>query len=237
MYDHTILKEYLEQIQVPCTSYQMEQLDYFYELLIKKNEVMNLTAITEYNEFLLKHIADSLSILRYHKFQEEEKVLDLGTGAGFPGIPLKIFFPQTEMTLVDSVNKKLEFVSIVCEELGLNNVFVCHGRAEDLAHNVEFRGAYDYCVSRAVAGLPVLTELALGFVKKGGCFAAYKTAAVDEELEAAKNAIREMGGRIRKVEKFTLGTEYQRSIVFIVKAGNTPNKYPRKAGQPAKMPL
>ncbi len=237
MEDMKVLTECLDSMKIPYTDLQLEQLYRYYELLIEKNKVMNLTAITDFNEVMIKHFADSISLLKYTPLREK-RILDLGTGAGFPGVPLKIFCPDSEFILVDSINKKLAFVADVCEELGLNDISVCHSRAEDLAHSPEFREQFDFVVSRAVANLATLSELTLGFIKKGGYFVSYKSVAAEEEIEQAKNAIRLMGGKVQKTESFTLpGSDLERTLIFIKKGVNTPKQYPRKAGTPAKTPL
>jgi 16S rRNA (guanine527-N7)-methyltransferase len=237
MEDMKVLTECLDSMKIPYTDLQLEQLYRYYELLIEKNKVMNLTAITDFDEVMIKHFADSISLLRYTPLRDK-RILDLGTGAGFPGVPLKIFCPDSEFILVDSINKKLDFVADVCEELGLNDISVCHSRAEDLAHKSDFREQFDFVVSRAVANLATLSELTLGFIKKGGYFVSYKSVAAEEEIEQAKNAIRLMGGKVQKTESFNLpGSDLERTLIFIKKGVNTPKQYPRKAGTPAKTPL
>ncbi len=237
MKDMHVLTDCLDALKISYTDQQLEQLYRYYEMLVEKNKVMNLTAITDFDEVMIKHFADSLALLAYTPLREK-KILDLGTGAGFPGVPLKIFCPDSEFILVDSINKKLNFIADVCEELGLNGISVCHSRAENLAHSPEFREQFDFVVSRAVANLATLSELTLGFIKKGGYFVSYKSVAAEEELEQAKNAIKIMGGKVQKVEGLVLpGSDLDRSLIFIKKGVNTPKQYPRKAGMPSKNPL
>ncbi|SKC08995.1 16S rRNA m(7)G-527 methyltransferase [Lachnospiraceae bacterium] len=237
MKDMHVLTDCLDALKISYTDQQLEQLYRYYEMLVEKNKVMNLTAITDFDEVMIKHFADSLALLAYTPLREK-KILDLGTGAGFPGVPLKIFCPDSEFILVDSINKKLNFIADVCEELGLNGISVCHSRAEDLAHSPEFREQFDFVVSRAVANLATLSELTLGFIKKGGYFVSYKSVAAEEELEQAKNAIKIMGGKVQKVEGLVLpGSDLDRALIFIKKGVNTPKQYPRKAGMPSKNPL
>ncbi len=237
MNDMHILTDCLDSLKISYTDVQLQQLYRYYELLIEKNKVMNLTAITDFDEVMIKHFADSLTLLSFTPLRGK-RILDLGTGAGFPGVPLKIFCPDSEFILVDSINKKLNFVADVCEDLGLNDISVCHGRAEDLAHLADFRESFDFVVSRAVANLATLSELTLGFIKKGGYFVSYKSVAAEEELDQAKNAIKLMGGKVQKVESMILpGSDLERNLIFIKKGINTPKQYPRKAGTPAKTPL
>lgn len=217
---------------------QIRQFLLYYELLTEKNKVMNLTAITDFEEVVQKHFLDSLSLVKVLEKKPAGKVLDMGTGAGFPGIPIKIAFPDCDVTLVDSVNKKIEFIKEAAQEIGLNNVKAVHGRVEDLGHDIVYRETYDLVVSRAVAALPVLAEYCLPFVKVGGAFLSYKSVKVDEELSAGKKAIQVLGGRLKKDIRFQLpGTEMERAFLLIEKEKPCPKKYPRKAGTPAKMPI
>ena len=210
----------------------------YYEMLIEKNKVMNLTAITEFEEVVDKHFADSLSLVRSGRSIEKASIIDVGTGAGFPGIPLKILYPEMKLTLLDSLNKRIGFLQEVVDELQLRNVTLIHGRAEDVARNPEHREKYDMAVSRAVSNLATLSEYCIPFVKKGGSFIAYKSEKTEEELGLADKAVRVLGGKIEAVESFVLpGTDYVRTLVVIDKIGNTGNKYPRKAGLPSKDPI
>ena len=232
------LKRKSEQLEVELTEHQLEQFKTYYEMLIEKNKVMNLTAITEKDEVIDKHFIDSISLNKAVDTTKPLKILDLGTGAGFPGIPLKIAYPNLTITLLDSLNKRIKFLQEVIEELGLQEIEGIHGRAEDFAKQPAYREQYDLCVSRAVANLATLSEYCLPYVKEGGCFISYKSGAVEEEVNQSKKAIAELGGRIKEVIAFTLPkTDIERTFVVIEKVKKTPKKYPRKAGLPSKEPL
>ena len=229
------LKE-MKKLNISLSESLIERFIIYYEMLIEKNKVMNLTAITDFDEVFEKHFADSLSLIKAIDLRQELSVMDLGTGAGFPGIPLKIVFPQLKITLADSLNKRILFLDEVIQKLELENIETVHGRAEDLARRQEYRESFDLCVSRAVANLSTLTEYCLPFVKVNGNFVSYKGGDCDEEVEAAKSSVHLLGGRIKKVKKFDLG-ESKRAFVIIEKKNTTPKKYPRKAGTPSKEPL
>ena len=232
------LKKGLLDLGISLSEEQLTQFIKYYELLIEKNRVMNLTAITDFDEVVQKHFLDSLSLVKVLEGKPSGKILDMGTGAGFPGIPIKIAFPDCSMTLVDSVNKKIGFIQEAVQEIGLHNVEAIHGRVEDLGHDVSHREQYDLVVSRAVAALPALVEYCLPFVKIGGAFLSYKSVKVDEELSAGKKAIQVLGGRLKKDVRFQLpGTEIERAFLFIEKEKPCPKKYPRKAGTPTKTPI
>jgi 16S rRNA (guanine527-N7)-methyltransferase len=235
-YDLTKFEEGLRDLHITLSKEQVEQFTTYYEMLVEKNKVMNLTAITEFDEVIEKHFLDSLSLIRVKNLNQKISVIDLGTGAGFPGIPLKIAFPEIDVTLVDSLNKRVLFLSEVIAKLALKNISATHERAEIIANNADYREKFDLCVSRAVANLSTLTEYCLPFVKVGGQFISYKSGECDEEVTAAKNAIFLVGGKTASVEKFTLG-ESGRAFVIIDKIKKTPKQYPRKAGTPAKEPL
>lgn len=226
----------LGKLNISLSEMQINQFIRFYEMLIEKNKVMNLTAITEFDEVIDKHFLDSLNLFRLIDLNSEKRILDLGTGAGFPGIPLKIAFPKIKITLVDSLNKRVMFLKDIVNQLGLEDVECVHARAEDLAKNKEYREEYDICVSRAVANLSTLSEYCIPFVKVGGNFISYKSGDCDEEINSSKAAIKKLGARISKVENFEI-KDMGRSFVVIDKISSTPNKYPRKAGLPSKEPL
>lgn len=228
----------LETLGIRLTDVQKRQFDRYYELLIEWNRVMNLTGITEYDEVNLKHFTDSLTIVRIKDMENVSTLIDVGTGAGFPGIPIKIAFPYIKVTLLDSLNKRIKFLNQVVEELDLEDVVTLHGRAEDYAKKEEYREQFDLCASRAVANLSTLSEYCLPFIKKGGCFVSYKSADSDEEIQQSEKALDILGGKIEKVDKFVLpGSDMGRALVMIEKVKNTPRKYPRKAGLPSKEPL
>ena len=238
------IREYLENItegKVILNDTQLEQFDKYYEILIEKNKVMNLTAITEREDVILKHFIDSIALAGYYDFSNKNiKVIDVGTGAGFPGIPLKIAFPDIDLTLYDSLNKRINFLNEVINTIGLdkNTCVALHGRAEEGGRNKDMREKYDLVVSRAVANMAVLSEYCIPFVRQGGYFIPYKTGKVDEELESAKKAISILGGKIENTKKIVLpDSDIGRSFVFIKKIKPTPKTYPRKAGTANKQPL
>ena len=226
----------LEQIHVELSEKQLEQFRIYFEMLVEKNKVMNLTGITEWDEVLEKHFLDSISLIRAVELNKELTVMDMGTGAGFPGLPLKIAFPNLQVTLADSLNKRVLFLQEVIDALGLTGIEAIHGRAEDLARNKEYREQFDLSVSRAVANLSTLSEYCLPFVKIGGQFVSYKSGECDEEVAASKSAVFLLGGKISSVVKFELG-ESGRSFIVIDKVKGTSKEYPRKAGTPSKKPL
>ncbi len=225
-------------LHITLTEIQLEQLFIYYEMLTEWNRKVNLTAVTEYEEVLKKHFIDSLTLGNACDVGKAEKVIDVGTGAGFPGLVLKIAYPNLQMTLLDSLNKRIHFLNAVIERLGLKEVEAVHGRAEDLAKPEMLREKYDLCVSRAVANLSTLSEYCLPFVRPGGLFVSYKSEKVSEELEAADYAIDLLGGKIERQVEFNLpDSDIFRSLVVVKKVKKTPLKFPRKAGLPAKEPL
>lgn len=226
----------LADLGISLNETQIKQFLDYYELLVETNKVMNLTAITEFDEVIEKHFLDSLSLCRIYDLNREIRVLDLGTGAGFPGVPLKIAFPQIRLVLADSLNKRIKFLENVVGELSLQDVSCVHGRAEEMGRNKEYREQFDLCVSRAVANLSSLSEYCIPFVKEGGAFISYKSGEIEEEANAAKKAISVLGGELREIYKFDL-YEQKRSFVIIDKKKKTPKAYPRKAGTPTKEPL
>ena len=217
---------------------QLEQFNRYYELLVEWNKVMNLTAITEPHEVAVKHMIDSLTAYDASLFTEGATVIDVGTGAGFPGLPLKIFAPGIKLTLMDSLNKRVKFLQTVVDELGLQDVACVHARAEEGARNKAYREQFDIAVSRAVARLPILAEYCLPFVRRGGHFLALKGMQYQEEEQEAVKAIKVMGGSETQTRPVKLpGLEDVRAVIDITKGMPTPKAYPRKAGTPAKNPL
>ncbi len=228
----------LRDFGISLSDEQKKQFVMFYELLVEWNKVMNLTGITQYEEVNEKHFIDSLSIVKAVDINQIETVIDIGTGAGFPGIPLKIAFPHLKIVLLDSLNKRIHFLNAVKDALKLENIEMIHGRAEDFAKQDKYREQFDLCVSRAVANLATLSEYCIPYVKKGGLFIPYKSGEIDQEVEQGKKAVYLLGGKIESVIKFQLPeTEINRSFIIIEKTQNTARRYPRKAGLPAKDPL
>ena len=231
-----VLVEKAKLIGIEITESQAEKFYTYMCLLLEWNEKMNLTAITDPMEVIIKHFIDSITISK--EIENGKKVIDVGTGAGFPGIPLKIVRPDISVTLLDSLNKRITFLNAVIEALGLENIETIHGRIEGLGRNKKYREIYDYATSRAVANLAVLSEYMLPMVKVGGKCICMKGANVEEEILDAKKAVQILGGRIEKVDEFLLAdTDMKRNIIVIEKENGTPGKYPRKAGVPAKEPL
>ena len=235
-YNTYTFKRELEKLGISISEEQLEQFIRYYEMLIEKNKVMNLTAITDFDEVIEKHFIDSLNLFRFADLKADKTIIDMGTGAGFPGIPLKIAFPNLKITLADSLNKRILFLNDVISELGLTDIDTVHGRAEDLAKDKTYRENYDICVSRAVANLSTLSEYCLPFVKIGGQFISYKSGDCDEEITNAKSAIFLLGGRLNQIQKFEIN-DNSRSFVIIDKVNGTSKQYPRKAGLPSKKPL
>ena len=228
----------MHKLGISLTEQQSEQLYEYYRLLVEWNSFMNLTGITEFSEVVQKHFVDSLSIVKVKNMNDVDNLIDVGTGAGFPGLPLKIVFPHLKVTLLDSLNKRIDFLNAVIEKTGLTGIETIHGRAEDFAKPGQKREQYDLCVSRAVANLASLSEYCLPYVKIGGEFISYKSGEIEEELSDAKGAVFLLGGRLEECSTFILpGTDIHRSLVKIVKVNGCPKKYPRKAGMPSKVPL
>ena len=230
------LNLYLKEINIKLDEKQIKQFYDYMNLLLEWNEKINLTAITEKNEIILKHFVDSLTISKHIK--QGAYMIDVGTGAGFPGIPIKIARKDVEVVLMDSLNKRINFLNDVIEKLGLKKIETIHSRAEELGRNKNYREKFDVVTSRAVANLNTLSEYMLPFVKKGGVAICMKGSEVQEELEKAKKAISILGGTVGEVESFVLpNSDISRNVVMVKKVENTPAKYPRKAGTPAKEPL
>lgn len=215
-----------------------EKFEQYKEILKEWNQKINITTIEEDEDIYIKHFLDSVILFDKSKINEEKTIIDVGTGGGFPGIPLKIINKNYKITLLDSLKKRIDFLSLVISELKLKDINAIHGRAEDFGQNLEYREKFDICVSRAVAPLSVLSEYCLPFVKIGGYFAAYKSQNISEEIENSKNAINKLGGKIKEIREIILpGTEIVRNIVIIDKVEATKKNYPRKAGKPNKDPL
>lgn len=223
---------------VELTAEQLGQFDLYFRLLVEWNEKMNLTGITEREAVYEKHFYDSVSLAFYVPMNDVGNLADIGSGAGFPSIPLKICFPHLRVTIVDSLNKRISFLNHVAQELGLKDVQCVHGRAEDIARQPEHRDRYDLVTARAVARMSVLNEFCLPFAKKGGAFAAMKGASLEEELKGAIRSLSELRGKVRTTHYFQLPFEQsERHIVIVDKLDATPKKYPRKAGLPLKQPI
>ena len=233
-----ILAKAVNEYGLALTEQQLASMDSYYRLLIEWNEKMNLTAIIEPQEVAVKHMVDSLTCYRDDIFTAEASLVDVGTGAGFPGLPLKIFQPDIKLTLIDSLNKRLNFLHEVVDTLGLQQVTFVHTRAEEAGKNKQYREQFQIAVSRAVARLTILCELCLPMVKPGGWFIALKGAQYEEEVREAANAVKVLGGKIEDIRPVTLpGLTDKRAVVYIKKVAATPLAYPRKPGTPEKKPL
>lgn len=222
-----MLKDLSRKLNIDLTNEQVEQFEGYQNLLLEWNEKINLTAITEENDIIIKHFIDSMTVSKY--FKENDKVIDVGTGAGFPGVPLKIVDKTLKITLLDSLNKRINYLNDVIEKLRFDNVETIHGRAEELSRNSKYREQYDVATARAVANLKTLSEYCLPFVKVGGYFVCMKGSDIEEELSNAKSHIEVLGGKIEEIENFVLpDTDMKRNIIVIKKIKNTDKKYPRK---------
>ena len=238
MRDNSVFIQGLSSLGIELDKQQLEQFEMYYDLLIEWNSFMNLTAITEYEEVIQKHFLDSLSLIKSYQIKSGDTLLDMGTGAGFPGIPLKIAYPELNVLLMDSLNKRINFLNEVIKKLGLDNISAIHARAEEQARKLEYREQFDLVVSRAVAKMVSLAELCLPYVKKGGYFIPYKSGKITEELEEAEYGLECLGGKLDQKVTFTLpNTDMDRTLIRIKKVKETPKVYPRAGGKPLKMPL
>lgn len=228
------LRTFIEQLHIANPEEKEEQLTKYMEGILEWNEKVNLTAITDRDEFIQKHFIDSLLCAETFEFTASSSICDIGTGGGFPGVPLAICYPDKQFILMDSLEKRLKIVRQLCDEIGVENVQVVHGRAEELAKQKDYREQFDLCVSRAVANMRVLSEYCLPFVKAGGCFIAYKGPDCQSEIDDARKAIQILGGGEPEIRSLS---HLDHSLVLISKVSNTPQAYPRKAGTPAKKPL
>lgn len=237
-YNLDIFIKGLEELNIKITDEQIDQFIKYYEMIVETNKVMNLTAITDFDEVIVKHFIDSLLIVKELDMNKVDTMIDVGTGAGFPGIPLKIVFPHIKVTLLDSLNKRLKFLDQVISELGLTDIKTVHGRAEDLGQNKEYRENYDLCVSRAVANLSTLSEYCIPFVKVNGKFISYKASDSNEEINQADKAFYLLGGKLKSCLEYQLPcSDMNRVLVVIDKIKETSKRFPRKAGTPSKEPI
>ncbi|MCI5687600.1 MAG: 16S rRNA (guanine(527)-N(7))-methyltransferase RsmG [Emergencia sp.] len=230
------LTEAFEQLQIPWEKDTADKFVGYMDGILEWNEKINLTAIKDRDEFVVKHLVDSILCAGFPEYKNSESIIDVGTGAGFPGIPLAIISPDKDFVLADSLNKRLKVINDLTDRLGIYNVETVHGRAEELARNKNFRENFDLCVSRAVANMAVLAEYCLPFIRMGGHLLAYKGPDVNEELKSAEKAIKTLGGKVLRIETTPL-QGYEHNIVVIEKMKKTPAKYPRKAGTPVKEPI
>lgn len=236
---------FVDELKVAATEYglnltedQISAFNKYYELLYEWNKKINLTAITEPKDVAIKHMVDSLSCFKADLFKENTSLIDVGTGAGFPGLPLKIFCPSLKLTLLDSLNKRVKFLQLVVDELGLKDVEVIHARSEEAARNKKYREKFDLATARAVARLPIICEYCLPFVKNGGTFIALKGRQYEEETTQAQKAIKVLGGEIADIMPVKLPEiDDKRAVIYIKKVKSTPKTYPRKAGTPERNPI
>ena len=236
--NNNLLRDSLTKLDISFNEDMLILFEKYYELLIEWNKRINLTAITEYEDVISKHFIDSALVCRYLNFDDKVRLIDVGTGAGFPGIPIKILNPDCNIVLLDSLNKRIKFLEIVIEELGLGNIVCIHGRAEDVSREKEYRGQFDIAVSRAVANLSTLSEYCIPFVKQGGRFISYKSDKSDDEIADAARALKCLNSEISDIEEAVIpDTDINRRIIVITNKKPVSNKYPRKAGIPSKEPL
>lgn len=233
-----LLIEGCKKLNIEINDIQIKQFEKYFDMLIETNKVMNLTAITEIDEVMIKHFLDSILVAAKIDFKKYNSMIDVGTGAGFPGIPIKIMFPHLKVTLLDSLNKRLKFLNNVIDELGLEDIYTIHGRAEDIGKNKDYREKYDLCVSRAVANLSTLSEYCIPFISINGDFISYKSDMSDDEINDASVAIKVLGCEVTSKDKIDLPfTDISRKFVICKKKKYTPKKFPRKAGTPLKEPI
>ena len=233
-----LLEEILKKLNISIDEDQKQKFSDYYSLLLEKNKVMNLTRITDEEEFIIKHFADSLMLCKVIEMDNVDSLIDVGTGAGFPGIPIKIIYPNIKVTLLDSLDKRVGFLKEVIDQLSLDDIEAIHGRAEDLGQDDNYREKYDLCVSRAVADLSVLSEYCIPFIKEQGVFVSYKADGSEDEIYAARTAIETLGAGLNGVCTEQIpGTGINRQFAVIKKITKTDLKYPRKAGKPSKKPL
>ena len=228
----------LDQQNINLSDQQKFQFERYFELLVEWNQKINLTAITEKEEVYLKHFYDSIAPILQGLIENQEiKLLDIGAGAGFPSLPMKILYPQLDVTIIDSLNKRINFLQLLAQELDLDGVHFYHGRAEDLAQDKKFRAQYDFVTARAVARMQIFSELTIPYLKVGGKLLALKASNAPEELTEAKNALNLLFSKVEDNISYTLPNGDPRYITIVEKKKETPNKYPRKAGMPNKRPL
>ncbi len=231
------LEKCLSQLNIGISNEQIALFNMYYDLLVFWNKKFNLTSITDREEVFIKHFADSIALIKYAD-PSGKYLIDVGSGAGFPGVPIKIMCDTCNVVLLDSLSKRIGFLNEIIRELSLTDIIAVHGRAEDVSRDRSFREKFDFVTSRAVANLSTLSEYCLPFVRCGGYFVSYKSDNIDDELNESSNAINVVGGKIKNVNKFCIpGTDYGRSLIFIEKIKNTPAIYPRKAGVPSRKPL
>lgn len=232
------LKYFFEEMNIAWNNDKAAKYEKYMYNILELNKSINLTTITDRDEFILKHYVDSITCANSDEFLEANSIIDVGTGGGFPGVPLAIAFPEKKFTLIDSLNKRVKIINELCSKLGIKNVKAIHGRAEELGRQNNLRESFDLCISRAVANMSTLSEYCLPFVKIGGTFIAYKGPNCREEIENAELAMEKLGGEVYGVFYNELeGFEFDHVLVYIDKINSTPKKFPRKAGTPAKEPL
>lgn len=238
MDNREILKSGLNELGIDIDDFKIDKFEKYKDLLIEWNKNINLTAIEDEKEIYIKHFIDSISCLTTNYIKDGDKIIDVGTGAGFPGIPIKMILENVDLTLLDSLNKRINFLKEVCTSADFKSVEFVHGRAEDFGQNPDYREKYDIATARAVAGLPVLLELCVPFIKVGGYFVCLKGPSLDEELKQSKKAIEELGMEfVERVDIKLPHTDIKHNILVLKKIKNTPTKYPRKAGKPSKSPI